>query len=77
MAEAELGVRGNSCLYDRELHEEYPDEHYYCDFDEVLAMMIGEYRTFEPLPEDISKKIREMNPTLNLFSDNNINVSMS
>ena len=40
-------------------------------------MMIGEYRTFEPLPEDIRKKIREMNPTLNLFSDNNINVSMS
>lgn len=76
VAKDENGVLGSSCLYDSEMHEEYPNEHYYCDFDEVLAMMIGEFRTFEPLPEEIRQKIHEMNPTLNLFTEKNDSVSM-
>lgn len=67
VAKDETGIIDERCLYEKEVMS--PGEHYHCDLDEVLAMMIGEYRTIEPFPEELRQKIREMNPTLNLFSN--------
>ncbi len=68
------GIIDRHIIFDHEIME--PGGHYDFEIVDVLSLIIGDYHTHIPFPEELRQKIREMNPTLNLLSDNNNNVSM-